>query len=74
MLLIGYNPYLEKLNQINLVCQFGFGNNKKFFSINDIAKNIGYDICKALPFFHAFSGCNTVSSFFNFEKTKFWDT
>ena len=74
MLLIGYSPYLEKLKQINLVCQFGFGNNKKFFSINDIAKNIGYDICKALPFFHAFSGCDTVSSFFNFGKTKFWDT
>ena len=37
MLLIGYTPYLEKFKQINLVCQFGFGNNKKFFSIYDIA-------------------------------------
>ena len=74
MLLIGYTPYLEKFKQINLVCQFGFGNNKKFFSINDIAKDIGCDICKALPFFLAFSGCDTVSSFFSFGKTKFWDT
>ena len=26
-----------------------------------------------MPFFHTFTGCDTVSSFFNQGKCKFWD-
>ena len=32
-----------------------------------------HSICEALPFFYAFSGCNTASSFFSNGKCKGWD-
>ena len=37
--------------------------NLNMFSIN---------VCKGLPFFHAFTGWNTVSSFYKVGKAKFW--
>ena len=74
MSLLGYYPFLEILSQINLVYQFGFGKNKKYFSIIEIAQAIGSETRRALPFFHTFSDCDTVSSFFNLGKTRFWDT
>ena len=46
---------------IDLVCQFGFGAKKKYYCIKTIASSLGPNKCKALPFFHAFSGCDTVS-------------
>ena len=34
---------------------------------------LDHSICEALPFFYAFSGCDTVSSFFSKGKCKGWD-
>ena len=34
---------------------------------------LDHSICKALPFFYAFFGCDTVSSFFSKGKCKGWD-
>ena len=47
--------------------------NSCFYSINDIALDLGEEVCQALPFFYAYTGCDTVSSFFNHGKCKFWD-
>ena len=74
LLLVAYTPFIEISNEINPVCQFGFGNNVKYYSIDDIGKYIGKEKCKALPFFHTFFGCDTVSSFFNHSKTRPWDS
>ena len=63
----------QPTNGINLVCQFGFGSEKKYFSINEIAQTVGEHKCKALPFFHAFSDCDTVSGFYGHSKAKLWD-
>ena len=38
-----------------------------------VIKELGTDICKALPFFYAFTGCDTVSSFNGKGKCTFWD-
>ena len=46
--------------------------NSSFYSINDIALDLG-EVYQALPFFHAYTGYDTVSSFFNHGKCKFWD-
>ena len=73
MLLISYS-HLFSSNSIDLICQFGFGDKKKYHCIKTIASSIGPDKCKALPFFHAFSGCDTVSSFYGHSKTKIWDS
>ena len=39
--------------------------------------NLSYfweDICRALPYFHALTGCDATSSFYQFGKAKFWKT
>ena len=43
------------------------------YNINQVATNFGRKICQALPFFYSFTGCDTVSAFFNQGKCKFWD-
>ena len=35
---------------------------------------LGYEESDGLPFFYAFTGCDSVSSFFNHGKCKFFDT
>ena len=44
--------------------------NSCFYLINDIALDLGEKACEALPFFHAYTGCDTVSSFFNHGECK----
>ena len=34
--------------------------NSCFYLINDIALYLGEEVCQALPFFHAYTGCDTV--------------
>lgn len=43
----------------------GFGTGKSFHYIpaNMIANTLGLSKCKSLPFFHAFTGCDTVFAF-----------
>ena len=45
----------------------------KYFDIKNIAAELGCDMQEALPFFYAFTGCDTVSSIFNKGKCKIWD-
>jgi hypothetical protein len=52
---------------------FGIGNKSCFYDINEISLHLGEISCRALPFFFAFTGCDTVSSFFNQGKCKMWD-
>ena len=40
--------------------------------IIDNFKKFSVSVCKVLAFFHAFTGCDTVSSFYKVGKTKFW--
>ena len=39
--------------------------------INEFAVQIGFEKCKGFSFFHAFTGYNTVSSFFKHSKITF---
>ena len=43
---------------------FGVGKNKCFYDINAVSIPLEEKPCRSLPFFHSFTGCNTVSSFF----------
>ena len=47
--------------------------NSCFYSINDIALDLGEEVCQALPFFHGYTGCGGFRLFFNHGKCKFWD-
>ena len=44
----------------------------KKIDIIDNFNKFSVRVCKGLAFFHAFIGCNTVSSFYKIEKAKFW--
>ena len=59
---------------MKVVCQFGFGNNVKYYSINDISKSIENEKYKILPVFYAIFGCNIVWSFFKYGKTRTWNS
>ena len=51
---------------------FGTGSNKKIFSAHDIKEAIGTVKAVALPVFHAFTGCDTVSAFRSIGKKTAW--
>lgn len=42
---------------------FGTGNNMRYISAHDIATALGDEKAQGLPMLHAFTGCDTVSSF-----------
>ena len=46
---------------------------KKWYNILNIIKYVGQSVCQALPFFYAFSDCDTVSSFHGIGKCTWWD-
>ena len=44
-----------------------------FYDLKAAFITLGKDVCQALAFFHAFTNCDTVSSFFGIGKCKAWD-
>ena len=53
---------------------FGTGQHFRYIAAHEIASIIGPDKSKALPVFHAYTGCDTVSSFNTRGKKTGWDT
>ena len=47
---------------------FGTGKHLRYIPAHDTAKELGYEKALSLPMFHAFTGCDTVSSFAGMEK------
>ena len=64
----------SRLNLKELWIEFGTGNNKRFYSVHLICNNLGSEKCKALLFFHAFTGCDQVSHFSMCKKKIGWKT
>ena len=52
---------------------FGVGKNLRYIPIHSIAASIGPRKSAALPFFHSFTGCDTVSSFTGIGKKTAWN-
>ena len=72
MLLIANFPHMIIINsRVILYCSFGPPDNKRIYNINELAEEIGYEKCRGFSFFHAFTGCDTVSSFFRHGKAVF---
>ena len=44
------------------------------YAIHEIATALGRQKCKALLFFHAFTGCDTTDLFSGVGKKKAWET
>ena len=53
---------------------FGTGKQFRYYSINHVCANLGRDRSYCLPSFHAFTGCDTTSSFFGRTKKTAWAT
>ena len=54
--------------KVNIWVAFGTGRNLSYICINGIAQTLGKKNSTALPVFHSFTGCDTVSAFL--EKWK----
>ena len=69
---------VQKLQQhhptIELWVAYSTGKNLRYFEAHKISAGLGEEISKGLPFFHAFTGCDTVSSFAGKEKKSAWTT
>ena len=61
----------DDLNVDHLWMTFGKGKDLRWISIHDIVRSLG-PRSKALPFFHAFTGCDTVSAFVGNGKKTAW--
>ena len=53
---------------------FGTGKNYRLIPDHRISTAIGHMKCLAIPIFHAFTGCDTVSSFSGRGKKTAWET
>ena len=51
---------------------FAMGKNYRFYQINAICESLGEPQSRALPVFHAFSGCDTTSAFNGKGKKSVW--
>ena len=53
----------------------GFGSGKTYtdIPIHEVSLQLGPNNCKALPFFHAFTGCDTTSSMLGIGKKSAWN-
>ena len=52
---------------------YGVGQHKRYFAAHEIRDAIGIETSTALPVFHAFTGCDTVSYFKSIGKKTAWD-
>ena len=51
---------------------FGTGNDTKYIDVKAVAERLGQRKAKGLPIFHAFTGCDSVSSFSTVGKKTAW--
>ena len=57
-------------SMIALIFDTGTGNKRRPLNIKSISEHIGYQVCQALPGFHALTGCDTTSAFVRRGKIK----
>ena len=64
----------QKMEHLKFWIAFGAGKNLRYIPVHEIASTLGPEKAMALPMFHAFTGCDTVSSFANVGKKCAWET
>ena len=63
-----------KINPDEMWIALGTGASFRYIAVHKLASNLDPRTCATLPFFHAFTGCDTVSSFAGRGKKTSWDT
>ena len=64
----------QRLGINELWIAFGSGKNFRFLPIHKLVTALGPQRCIALPFYHALTGCDTVSFFGGKSKRTSWNT
>lgn len=64
---------VQKLSIDELWVAFSSGKSLRYLPAHEISHSLGPQKCTALPFLHAFSGCDTVSAFAGRGKKTVWD-
>ena len=73
VILVGQLPsLLLDYPDIDIWVAFGMGKNFCHYNINSICRNLGEDKSRALPLFHAYTGCDTTSCFLGKGKKSAW--
>lgn len=62
----------QKIGLEELWVEFGSGNTLRHIPVHSLIAHIGEDVAKALPVFHAFTGCDQVSKFASIGKRTAW--
>ena len=65
---------VARLENTEIWIAFGTGKHLRYIPAHEIVKELGSEKSKALPMFHAFTGCDTVSSFAGKGKKTAFDT
>lgn len=63
----------SKMEDCEIWLAFGHGAHFRYIGAHAIASELGNDYCRGLPFMHAFSGCDTVSSLSSVGKKTAWE-
>ena len=73
VILIGtFHKMLAFQSLVDIWVAFGTGKSYRFYHINTIFESLGELRSKALPVFHAYSGCDTTSAFNGKAKKSAW--
>jgi hypothetical protein len=62
------------VQQVELWVAFGCGANMRYIAAHNMSNSLGLEMSRALPFFHALTGCDTVSCFSGKGKRTAWTT
>ena len=65
---------MQRIPQREVWLAFGMGKLFRYYPIHEIARSLGPQRSLALPVFHTFTGCDTVSSYAGKSKKSAWDT
>ena len=72
LLLVAYRHWVTNTDG-TIFAWMSTAKNSTYYNINSISSSFGSEKCKGLPFFHAMTGCDSTSYFFNQGKCKFLD-
>ena len=71
LVIIGLSAFFS-LQLVELWIEYGTGKDKRWIPIHLYAKLLGERNCRALPFWYAFTGCDTTSQFEGRGKKTAW--
>ena len=60
-------------DEMKIWCYFGTGEHQKIVHIHSMYERLGEEVCLALSLFHAFTGCDSTTSFYLIPKNKWFE-